>query len=79
MMRGPINTSLSQHLPERTKGNHYKTDDQDSSFEVTKFREPNKTDSLTKKAHFVKNSLMLFSKERVGSMTAQLSTAKLCR
>jgi hypothetical protein len=75
-MQRPRIKYLFQHLPERIKGNHCKNVDQDSSFEVTKFREPNKTDSLTKKSHFIKNCLTWFSKERVEFKTAQLNTAQ---
>jgi hypothetical protein len=66
-------------LPESTKENHNKTADQDSSFEVTKFREfrePNKTDSLTTKGKLIKSRLMWFIKQRAGFKTAQLNTAQ---
>jgi hypothetical protein len=76
----PCFKCLPQHLSERTKGNHYKTACQDSSFEVTKFREPYlqyKTGSLTTKGNFIKNSLTWFSKQRDCFNTAQLNTAQI--
>ena len=56
---------MSQHLPERTRGNHHKADNLNSSSDVTKFREPHKTDSLKTKGNFIKNSLTWFSKQKV--------------